>query len=149
MVILYKFMKLAEGCFHKFHDMTYHVRSSMFTSPGPVSPTWPEGNYAVPVPIFGCGDPETNHWQTGYINITFKQQINLFTRNNLQENKDETLLLGPYSAHSLQMNFCSKQSGSQTLNDIDQTGVKWPPGNYSVYGMNNTCPTGMLFCYFF
>lgn len=103
---------------------------------------WPDGDYALPMSVFGCPDPDTNNWQYGYINITFKLTIDLFETSLGRIGNNETdlnflELLGPYGPHSIQLNFCTHEK-----KDYDETG--WPSGQYGVHGTHNGCPTGKL-----
>ena len=45
--------------------------------------------------------------------------------------------LGPYGRYTFQFNFCYKSTQHKN-NSMDG----WPPGNYSIYGTEDGCPTG-------
>ena len=90
---------------------------------------------------FGCPDPAVNTWHYGYINISFKDETDLFemsvgrvgwngSRMNLIE------LMGPYGSHSIQLNFCYKFEEGATNTQ------EWPPGGYSLYRSGDGCPSG-------
>ena len=97
----------------------------------------------LPKSVYGCPDPYTDSWYYGYMNITFKQTIQL-SESSLGKigwnGTDLELLelLGPYGQHSIQLNFC----GHPDSGDINET--EWPSGRYGIYGTMQKCPSGKL-----
>ena len=74
---------------------------------------WPPGDYAVPMSIYGCPDPDVNMWHFGYINITFKE--NMFFSVPGQD-----YLIGPYGDPDFktvpyQYSFCTMASNADDL----------------------------------
>lgn len=102
---------------------------------------WPDGDYALPMSIYGCNDPDFDQWQYGYVNISFVEPVLMFEEHKGQiDMRQPSLLLGPYGRHSLQLNFCSKVS--HNVNTHEQVYPEWPPGQYAVYGSEKGCPEG-------
>ena len=111
---------------------------------------WPAGHYSLPMSVYGCPDPAVNNWLPGYMNVMFKQTIDLFETSigrigwlkpNLWHNYMLNVLelLGPYGAHSIQLNFCTH------VHHKNDNFTEWPSGQYSVYGTEYDCPSGKNF----
>ena len=116
---------------------TYHF-------PGGSWKRWPDGDYSIPMSIYGCPEQEINNWIHSFINITLTAQTTIHYIKGAVEDEYITwqahdfLLLGPYGSNTVQMNFCSKLSISGKLK-----GVEWPRGLYAVYSNDrNSCPEG-------
>ena len=104
---------------------------------------WDIGEYSVPMSIFGCAYPTSKNWLLGYMNITFKQEIDLFESSlgRIGWNGTDLTLLelqGPYGHHSIQLNFCTS---SKVRNN---TNIEWPRGRYGIYGSRAGCPSGEI-----
>ena len=109
---------------------------------------WPDGEFAVPMSTLGCPDPTVNTWRYGYMNISFKDETDLFEMsvgrvgwNGSRMNPIE--LVGPYGSHSIQLNFCYKFEEEATSKQ------EWPPGGYSLYGSGDGCPSGDVVSFIF
>ena len=106
------------------------------------APAWPEGDYSIPMSVYGCGDMTQNQWSTGYLNISFKYPVTLHSsRSGETDIRMPSMLLGPHGHHSYQLNFCTKVLGSATQS-VSRLSV-WPPGNYSIFCSRRGCPAGM------
>lgn len=105
---------------------------------------WPDGDYALPMSIYGCPEPGRGDWNYGYMNISFSQRADLYERHLglVGWNQSFLMLVGPYGPYSYQLNFCTKSSGAGNSSDPDI--ARWPSGHYSIYGTNNGCPIGEL-----
>ena len=120
------------------------------------SSNWPPGPYAIPTPIDGCPESYPEGWTEGYINITtrvpfgititqnlFKYPLNnnptITTINVAEDRLHIPYTLGPYGRYTFQFNFCYK-SKSHTKSIM----LTWPPGDYSIYGNEDACPTGKI-----
>ena len=103
---------------------------------------WPDGDYALPMSIYGCPELGSSDWKYGYMNISFSHKVDLYERKLglVGWNHSFLMLLGPYGPYSYQLNFCTKSSGGENSSDSDAT--RWPAGQYSIYKTNNRCPTG-------
>ena len=93
--------------------------------------------------IFGCSYPASKNWLLGYMNITFKQEIDLYelSQGRIGWNGTDLSLLelqGPYGHRSIQLNFCTS---SKTRNN---TNIGWPSGRYGIYGTMAGCPSGEI-----
>ena len=106
------------------------------------APTWPDGDYSIPMSVYGCGDMEENQWLTGYLNISFKYPISLHkTSGGETDKRTSSVILGPHGRYSYQLNFCTKIVGNKTQNPGRLS--LWPPGDYSIFGSRRGCPDGM------
>ena len=103
---------------------------------------WPGGNYALPMSVYGCPEPDMASWKYGYINISFTERTDLYekTLGSIGWNHSFLMLLGPYGPYSYQLNFCTKDPASSTIAATDTP--MWPPGKYSIYGTAAGCPEG-------
>ena len=95
--------------------------------------------------VYGCPDNIANDWKYGYLNITFNRTFTVYehSREQIGRNGSELglkELLGPYGAHSIQLNFCGRVKGQD--NDV----ADWPIGQYGLYGtnLNQSCPSGKV-----
>ena len=41
---------------------------------------WPDGNYALPMSVYGCPEPDMEGWGYGYMNISFRHHTDLYER---------------------------------------------------------------------
>ena len=103
---------------------------------------WPDGDYALPMSVYGCPDTNVNKWNYGYMNISIKDNIELFETSIgqvLGNGPDWNLLelYGPYGLHSIQLNFCTKVNSGNEYNVAE-----WPSGQYGVYATQSPCPSG-------
>ena len=103
---------------------------------------WPDGNYALPMSVYGCPEPDMASWKYGYINISFTERTDLYekTLGSIGWNHSFLMLLGPYGPYSYQLNFCMKDPASSTIASTDTP--MWPPGKYSIIGTAAGCPEG-------
>ena len=102
---------------------------------------WPEGDYALPMSIYGCSYGDTTNWKYGYMNISFEWPTHIYTKKAGRHWKSQpSFLLGPYGSHSLQINFCTRVHG--VVSSTGNTKQRWPLGQYSIYGTEAGCPGG-------
>ncbi|XP_045174043.2 uncharacterized protein LOC123535447 [Mercenaria mercenaria] len=122
-----------------------------------ITSKWPPGPYALPMPVDGCPESRLKGWTEGYTDITWQNSYAVFSRSesNTDANtafvtpkqaiditrkelpQTQNILLGPYSAYRIKLNFCYKTRRNESV-DIGS----WPDGNYSIYGDINGCPSG-------
>ena len=108
-----------------------------------VDPVWPDGDYSIPMSVYGCGNMAENQWLTGYLNISFKYPVIWQSSRNADNNRrPPSLLLGPHGQFSYQLNFCTKHL-NRTAKIPDPLSA-WPRGNYSIFGSRRGCPAGSL-----
>ena len=96
---------------------------------------WPSGDYSILMSKYGCPDPDINDWKYGYVNISFRNDVEFEGVDNL---------MGPFSRRNLQLTFCT-----MTPDDADwirEVTADWPQGNFSVFAGQSGCPDGK--CYF-
>ena len=109
---------------------------------------WPNGNYAIPMSVYGCPDQNLNNWKHNFINITYS------TSHMLKEAtlgkvylKDDLYTLGPFGSHNFQYNFCIKSDSltngeTNDVSDIIHETAEWPNGDYAILRMKGKCPDG-------
>ena len=113
---------------------------------------WPDGDYSIPMSIYGCPEQEINKWSHGYINFTMDsdsaQLIRYINGEKMRHqfwDEMNFFLLGPYGKRVIQMNFCSKQTFNGKLK-----GGEWPRGSYAVFSNDGqSCPYGRFSCPYF
>ena len=103
---------------------------------------WPHGDYAIPMSVYGCPDPDRTEWKQGYMNISFQQRTELFEMElgRISWHDASLDLLGPYGPYSFQLNFCHKANDAGNGTDADKRA--WPSGQYYIYGTKSGCPQG-------
>ncbi|XP_033745629.1 uncharacterized protein LOC117331143 [Pecten maximus] len=99
---------------------------------------WPRGEYGLPMSTFGCPEEDRFGWKGGYINLTLPDSYRSQLWNDDDEITLEPHIMGPFHTHTMQLNFCLRQTFSLS-NDTDE---KWPPGEYCLYKVGNMCPSG-------
>ncbi|VDI03393.1 Hypothetical predicted protein, partial [Mytilus galloprovincialis] len=96
--------------------------------------------------MFGCPESDEYGWSTGYINLTLFENSRNFIWNDDDLFTFEPHILGPYTQHAMQMNFCVMKSNITILDDDgdedDKVNRTWPPGNYCIYRTGEECPFG-------
>ena len=103
---------------------------------------WPDGDYAIPMSVYGCSDQELNNWQHSQNHavhyVKYAWGVN---SKDIVTLKDDVLNLGPIGLNSntFQVNYCVKHS---TSNGQRMRDVEWPRGNYAIFPTNYVCPIG-------
>ncbi|VDI37675.1 Hypothetical predicted protein, partial [Mytilus galloprovincialis] len=106
------------------------------------STQWPEGTYALHSSMFGCPESSEFGWSTGYINLTLFDNSRNFIWNDDDPYTFEPHILGPYTEHAMQMNFCVMESNVTVFDDDSRVNRTWPTGNYCIYRTGVKCPVG-------
>ena len=120
---------------------------------------WPTGSYSLISTVFGCPEDDDHGWHRGYINMSVpvqkaEQKWKMPRPEGVQHTADPHIM-GPYSFHKLQLNFCSrmdfvddsvKESAVDDVPSTDQHNVNrsWPTGTYCILRANASCPAGKL-----
>ena len=112
---------------------------------------WPDGNYAIPMTVYGCPDQETNNWKhKRYGHLLMEQSIYKVDDTVTPSLRYDFVNLGPFDDYEVRMNLCVKQP-LKKQNDIYNEDsfeermletAEWPPGNYAIYPKTNVCPKG-------
>lgn len=115
---------------------------------------WPPGPYAVPLTRDGCPENSDRGWEIGHIKISTRYSMSdkdsfngckdvsyQNQTDSMYPEKPFARIAGYFDSYELQINLCYKLPQYMTNFDI-----KWPAGNYSIYGVNNECPPGKFLC---
>ena len=96
---------------------------------------WPEGNFGLPQPVYGCPDGAKFPWLEGKLSFTLPENglRNIWT--------EQFHLLGPYNSHQFTLAVCTKLQDMLPEEDIAQQ-PEWPRGSYCIYKMEKHCPKG-------
>ncbi|XP_069142289.1 uncharacterized protein [Argopecten irradians] len=98
---------------------------------------WPRGEYGLPTSTFGCPEEDRFGWKPGHINLTLPRTSRAQIWNDLLDYTLEPHIMGPFHTHIMQMNFCLRKNLSQS----SSTDENWPPGEYCLYKVGDTCPS--------
>ena len=117
---------------------------------------WPDGDYAIPMPVFGCPDQELNNWKHRSIMINYREYswtlidgiaANMTIRHNLRH-------LGSIIKDVFEIRLCVKQRTRAKTSPLSNSyekwqhqlseSAEWPRGKYDVYKTSDNCPTGEL-----
>ena len=103
--------------------------------------SWPDGDYSLPMSVYGCNELDSTGWKYGYMNMSFKDKVEIRELHNVDvKSSNASLLLDPMGLYSYQLNFCTRVPNQATT-----TEKAWPQGRYSIFGSYDGCPYGM-FC---
>ena len=112
---------------------------------------WPDGDYAIPMSVYGCPDPESNEWKHKRyaVKLLAHSIYKVYDFVDLSL-KNDFFNLGPFGFYQLKINVCVKQRSNTERYANRQTSfedrlletAEWPPGNYVVYPKDEVCPKG-------
>lgn len=95
---------------------------------------WPEGDFAIPRPVYGCPSPDRHEWTTEKVTFQTDQLLNENTQ--LLDHP----VLGFNNNSHFSLSVCAMH-GSRTG---EKGRAAWPPGNYCILGVGTQCPSGMI-----
>ena len=123
--------------------------------------SWPTGSYSLISTVFGCPEDDDHGWHRGYINMSVPLQNAIqkwkMPRPAEVQHTADPHIMGPYSFHSLQLNFCTRldvavdHDNSSADGDVSSTNTSsrhdvsggWPAGTYCILKAGLSCPEGI------
>lgn len=104
---------------------------NMFDEKLPDGAQWPDGQYALPMPVSGCPDDST--WKTGMRFHAIQHEKVYYDKT--QYWSEGIMLKGGATGSGIEQHFCIHTSSTSNNNT-------WMPGKYCIFQYGHSCPEG-------
>jgi hypothetical protein len=106
---------------------------------------WPPGPYAIPMSKYGCPESQSRGWFKSFLSVSMITSENTSTvlygdwKKRFRDLYSNLFnLYYNYGKDNLMIYFCVKFRNEPSLDK-----EHWIPGNYSIYKIGPSCPTGI------
>ena len=101
---------------------------------------WPEGQYALPRPVYDCPSQSLHNWTTGMAMIQLGPRTNNTASSSWSANFHH---LGTNEPKEFIITTCAKgREGPVSGAPTEKNKHMWPQGNYCIYKIGDDCPKG-------